>query len=60
MFITHFSRWSVESENSRFAAVAGIGGTFGTILIMPLCGMLIEKFGWEVSVRLYTMASMIE
>ena len=39
-------RWSCKEEQAKFAALSGMGGTFGSIFIFPLCGLIISKWGW--------------
>lgn len=45
-------RWTAEDEHARFAALASMGGTFGTIFIYPLCGMILSAYNWQVRVNL--------
>lgn len=40
-------RWTAEDEHARFAALASMGGTFGTIFIYPLCGMILSAYNWQ-------------
>ena len=40
-------RWARKDEHGKFMALAGMGGTFGTILIYPICGTMIAQHGWQ-------------
>lgn len=42
-----WSRWSPPLERSRMASMAFAGNYAGTVVAMPVCGMLAERFGWE-------------
>ncbi|EDV98298.1 GH22746 [Drosophila grimshawi] len=39
------SKWSPPDEKGKFVA-ALMGGTFGTVITWPLCGLIIEHMGW--------------
>lgn len=42
-----WSRWAPPLERSRMATIAFAGSYVGTIVSMPLSGILANKFGWE-------------
>ncbi|XP_030566420.1 sialin [Drosophila novamexicana] len=39
------SKWSPPDEKGKFVASL-MGGTFGTVITWPLCGLIIESLGW--------------
>ncbi|XP_017867579.1 PREDICTED: sialin [Drosophila arizonae] len=39
------SKWSPPDEKGKFVASL-MGGTFGTVITWPLCGLIIEGLGW--------------
>ncbi|XP_023162936.2 sialin [Drosophila hydei] len=39
------SKWSPPDEKGKFVASL-MGGTFGTVITWPLCGLIIEGIGW--------------
>ena len=41
------SRWVPEGERSAFISFAYVGGTFGSVITNPLCGLIISSLGWE-------------
>lgn len=41
------SKWVPTSEKPVFLSFAYVGGTFGTIVTYPMCGLIIEHLGWE-------------
>ncbi|XP_023342327.1 sialin isoform X2 [Eurytemora carolleeae] len=40
------ARWVPMTERSSFVAQSYFGSTFGLILTFPMCGYIIESFGW--------------
>eukprot|EP00095_Tigriopus_kingsejongensis_P004809 maker-scaffold182_size278544-snap-gene-1.27 protein:Tk04809 transcript:maker-scaffold182_size278544-snap-gene-1.27-mRNA-1 annotation:"inorganic phosphate cotransporter" len=40
-------RWTATNEHAKFAALASMGGTFGTIFIYPVSGMILTKYDWQ-------------
>ena len=42
------SKWVPEDERSAFISFAYVGGTFGSVITNPMCGLIIAKLGWEV------------
>ena len=42
-----WARWAPPLERSRLAAVAFSGSYVGTVLALPLSGLLAQHFGWE-------------
>ncbi len=42
-----WARWAPPLERSRLAAVAFSGSYVGTVLALPLSGVLAENLGWE-------------
>lgn len=42
-----WARWAPPLERSRMATIAFAGTYVGTIVSMPLSGILANKFGWE-------------
>lgn len=40
------SKWSPPEEKGKFVASL-MGGTFGTVITWPLCGLIIESLGWD-------------
>lgn len=42
-----WSRWSPPLERSRMASLAFAGNYAGTVVSMPLSGILAVKYGWE-------------
>ena len=43
-----FAQWSPPNERGKLAGVATSGITFGLIVSMPLTGVLVKLFGWEI------------
>ena len=43
-----FAQWAPPNERGRLAGVATTGITFGLIVSMPLAGVLIKSFGWQI------------
>jgi len=41
------SKWVPDKEKSAFVSFAYVGGTVGSIITNPLCGVIIQKLGWE-------------
>ena len=41
------SMWVPEDERSAFISFAYVGGTFGSVITNPLCGLIIASMGWE-------------
>ena len=44
------ARWVPESEKGRFVSFAYLGGSFGSVVTFPLCGLITDHLGW---VRIY-------
>ncbi|KAF5289891.1 hypothetical protein FQA39_LY14953 [Lamprigera yunnana] len=42
-----WSKWAPPLERSRLATIAFSGSYFGTVISMPVCALLSERFGWE-------------
>ena len=42
-----FSRWAPPKERSRMTSIAYTGMYTGTVVSMPVCGLLAESYGWE-------------
>lgn len=42
-----WSRWAPPGERSRMASTAFAGNYAGTVIAMPMSGILAQKFGWE-------------
>jgi len=42
-----WAKWAPPLERSRLAAVAFSGSYVGTVIALPISGMLAEHFGWE-------------
>lgn len=42
-----WSKWAPPLERSRLNSVAFGGSYVGTVTMMPVCGFLAEKFGWQ-------------
>lgn len=42
-----WARWAPPLERSRLAAVAFSGSYFGTVMALPLSGVLAQHMGWE-------------
>ena len=42
-----WARWAPPLERSRLAAVAFSGSYVGTVIALPLSGLLAENCGWE-------------
>ena len=42
-----WARWAPPLERSRLAAVAFSGSYVGTVMALPLSGILAQHFGWE-------------
>lgn len=40
------AKWSPENERGRFVAFSYLGGTFGSVVTFPLCGIIIDYLGW--------------
>ncbi|XP_014102201.1 sialin [Bactrocera oleae] len=40
------SKWSPPDEKGKFVASL-MGGTFGTMITFPICGIIIESMGWD-------------
>ncbi|KAL1138559.1 hypothetical protein AAG570_008622 [Ranatra chinensis] len=41
-----WGRWAPPLERSKLATMAIAGGTFGTVVSLPLCGIAAELWGW--------------
>jgi len=41
------SKWAPKEEHSSYNAFVMLGGTFGVILGFPLCGVILQNWGWE-------------
>ena len=41
-------RWVPDREKSAFLSFAYVGGTFGSIITNPICGLIIPALGWQV------------
>ncbi|CAL4061831.1 unnamed protein product, partial [Meganyctiphanes norvegica] len=39
-------RWVVPNERARFISIVTIGIPFGVLVGMPLCGWVIDEYGW--------------
>ena len=51
IFFIFFLKWYLCLNSGRqasFVSFAYVGGTFGTILALPLCGLIIKTLGWQV------------
>ena len=46
---TMVSKWVPEDERSAFISFAYVGGTFGSVITNPICGLIIAHLGWEVT-----------
>ncbi|XP_058828179.1 sialin-like [Topomyia yanbarensis] len=42
-----WSRWAPPSERSRMASIASTGAFAGTVVTMPVSGLLVNASGWE-------------
>ncbi|KAG1658841.1 Sialin [Nymphon striatum] len=42
-----WSKWAPEMERTQLVALSMTGAYFGTVVAMPLCGLLAHHFGWE-------------
>ena len=51
MVITSY-RWVPEQEKSLFISCTYVGGSFGTVIVFPLSGLILHKLDWEVIERL--------
>ena len=40
------AKWSPEPEKGRFVSFSYLGGTFGSVVTFPLCGVIIDTLGW--------------
>ena len=40
------SKWSPEKEKGKFVSFSYLGGTFGSVVTFPLCGLIIDSLGW--------------
>ena len=40
-------KWAPEQERSKFITFTYMGGTVGTLVTYPLCGLLIRHYDWE-------------
>ena len=45
----NFFRWAPIEEHSKFVTFTYIGGTFGTMITYPICGVILTSLGWEVN-----------
>ena len=48
LFLFQTDRWACKSEQGKFAALASMGGTFGTVFIYPVCGFILKYYSWQV------------
>lgn len=39
------SKWAPPVERGKFISTL-LGGTFGTVITWPMCGILVENLGW--------------
>ena len=51
--VSMVSKWVPNKEKSAFVSFAYVGGTFGSIITNPICGVIISSIGWEVCVTPY-------
>ena len=42
-----WSRWAPPKERSRMASLGFAGMYAGTVVAMPVCGLMAESYGWE-------------
>ena len=40
------AKWSPEAEKGKFVSFSYLGGTFGSVVTFPLCGVIIDTLGW--------------
>lgn len=40
-------KWAPMQEHSKFVTFTYIGGTFGTMITYPVCGVILDGLGWE-------------
>ncbi len=52
-------RWAARGEQAKFSAVASMGGTFGTIFIYPVVGLIIKYYDWESAFVLGGIVSLL-
>jgi len=55
----HISRWAPLQERTRYTSFTYLGGTTGTVITLPLCGLLLDKYPWEVvfySISIFSLA----
>ena len=45
-------RWAYKSELTTFIAVANVGGMFGTAVAFPICGLILDRYGWQVRITI--------
>jgi MFS family permease len=43
------ARWIPATERNSFIARSYFGSVFGLVITFPLCGLIIDKFGWETA-----------
>jgi len=55
----HISRWVPSSERSRFTSFVFLGGTAGTVLTLPVSGILLNNYPWEVVFYATSVVSLI-
>ena len=41
------SKWLPTEERSRYSSIIWAGAQFGTMLAMPISGLLADEVGWE-------------
>ena len=42
------AKWAPPAERGKLAGVAFSGCTFGIIVTLPISGVLVARFGWEM------------
>jgi len=55
-----WSHWAPPLERSRLATIAFSGSYFGTVISLPLSGMLAEYMGWPYIFYLFGMSEKID
>ena len=40
------AKWVPDQEKGKFVSFSYLGGTFGSVVTFPLCGIIIDNLGW--------------
>lgn len=53
-----WAEWAPPLERSRLVMLAQTGSEFGTIVGLPLCGLIIDNLGWPYVFYIFGMCQL--